>query len=91
MTKPLATTVYDLHFPRTEIVERTEEQPQAIEIHLTDVRAADPIRVTYDYDRDGWVIEQATRFEWEPDDTECDPGWREAAFCAAWQFKEREK
>ena len=51
---------------------------------LTDVRAADDIRISYDYDRDGWVIEQASIFEWDGDDEECDEDWQEVAFVKAW-------
>lgn len=51
---------------------------------LIDIRATDNIRISYDKSRDGWKIEQASTFEWEVDDEECDPGWQEAAFIQAW-------
>lgn len=57
---------------------------QAIEIDLMDVRAADSLRVSYDFERDGWVIKQASRFEWHGDDEECDSDWQEVAFIQAW-------
>lgn len=76
----------DLWYPRAEAA-----TAKFIQIGLVDVRAADDLRIRYDFDRDGWVVEQASRWEWEPDDTVCDPGWREAAFLQAWQFDEREK
>lgn len=60
-------------------------------IELSDTRAADPIRISYDFERDGWVVEQASVFEWDGDDTVCDPGWREVAFVKAWQFEEKEE
>lgn len=53
-------------------------------IGLMDVRAADDIRVSYDKDRDGWKIEQASIFEWDADDKVCDPDWQEVAFIQAW-------
>ena len=53
-------------------------------IDLGDVRAADGIRIGYDKERDGWVIEQASTFSWESDDGECDPDWQEVAFVEAW-------
>ena len=53
-------------------------------IGLMDVRAADSIRVSYDKERDGWVIEQASKFEWDADDDVCDPDWQEVAFVRAW-------
>lgn len=55
-----------------------------IEVGLVDVRAADSIRIHYDFDRDGYVIEQASRFEWDESDEQCDPGWQEVAFVQAW-------
>lgn len=63
---------------------RTEGSASAIEVSLCDVRAADSIRVSYDFERDGWKIEQASVFEWEPDDEVCDPDWQEVAFVQAW-------
>jgi hypothetical protein len=52
---------------------------------LVDVRAADSIRISYDFDRDGWLIEQAQKFEWgDEDDGSCDPMWKEVAFVKAW-------
>lgn len=62
-------------------------KPQYVEIGLEHVRAADSIRVSYDFARDGWKIEQASVFEWDCDDTECDRGWVEVGFCKAWQFE----
>ena len=54
-----------------------------INIGLVDVRAADSIRVSYDFDRDGWVIKQASVFEWDVGDTEMDEDWQEVAFIQA--------
>ena len=53
-------------------------------IGLMDVRCADSIRVSYDKERDGWKIEQASTFTWDGDDEECDPDWQEVAFVQAW-------
>lgn len=63
---------------------RLEENVKYIEVTLSDVRAADGIRVHYDFDRDGWVIEQASTFSWDADDEKCDPDWQEVAFIQAW-------
>jgi hypothetical protein len=71
----------DLWYPRTE-----KSPIKAVEIGLSDVRCADSIRITYDFDRDGWKIEQAQAHEWECDDPVCDPKWTETAFCPAWPF-----
>lgn len=53
-------------------------------IGLEDVRAADDIRISYDFDRDGWKIEQASIHSWDIDDEVCDPDWQEVAFVQAW-------
>ena len=65
---------------------RAEKNNKAIVVSLYDVRAADDIRISYDFARDGWVIEQATRDTWDVSDDVCDRAWKEAAFCPAWQF-----
>ena len=59
---------------------RVGDQARYIEVGLVDVRAADNIRISYDFDRDGYVIEQASCFE-GPDD---DDDWQEVAFVQAW-------
>jgi hypothetical protein len=68
----------DLWYPRVE------GNPVFVEVGLMDVRAADSIRVSYDFERDGWKIEQASTFSWECDDAVCDPNWQEVAFVKAW-------
>lgn len=60
-----------------------------VEVGLMHVRAADNIRISYDLGRDGWVIEQASVFEWGADDAECDPKWQEVAFIQAWALQEQ--
>jgi hypothetical protein len=72
----------ELQYPRCE-----DGRPTAVEINLCDVRAADGLLISYDFDRDGWVVKQASRFEWEAGDTVCDPGWKEVAFVQAWGSK----
>jgi len=63
------------------------EHTHYVEIELDDfaVRCTDSIRVSYDFERDGWRIEQAQFFEFAADDAVCDPGWTEVAFCRAFQ------
>jgi hypothetical protein len=55
-----------------------------IEIGLMHVRASDNIRIKYDSDRDGWVIEQSSIFEFDVDDNICDEDWQEVSFIKAW-------
>lgn len=61
--------------------------PQALQIALIHVRAADDIQVSYDFERDGWVIKQASVFSWDEDDASCDEDWQEVAFIQAWDRK----
>lgn len=68
-----------LEYPRTPGAKYS-----AIIINLCDVRAADGIRVSYDFDRDGWKVEQASTFTFDCDDPIQDPDWQEVAFVQAW-------
>jgi hypothetical protein len=63
---------------------RVNGSAKSIEVALTDVRAADSIRVTYDFERDGWSILQASVFEWDCTDEVMDADWQEVAFVQAW-------
>lgn len=72
------TVMVDLFYPRCD------DCPKSITVTLMDVRAADDIRISYDYERDGWKIEQASKFEFPADDEVCDPDWQEVAFVQAW-------
>lgn len=72
------TIAVDLEYPRCE------GRPKFVRLGLVDVRAADDIRISYDFERDGWKIEQASTFEWDGGDEVCDPDWKEVAFVKAW-------
>lgn len=62
-----------------------------LEISLCHTRASDNIRVKYESDRDGWIIEQASKHEWAEDEDD-DPDWQEVAFISAWgRTEEREE
>jgi hypothetical protein len=65
-------------------VPRTFDHPKVVEVGLMHVRAADSIRIEYDFDRNGYTIKQASRFQWEADDAACDSDWQEVAFVQAW-------
>ncbi len=73
------TIVAELWYPRTK------GEPAFINIGLVDVRASDGIRVHYDFDRDGWVIEQPTKLCWKSEE-EPDMAWKEVAFVRSWQL-----
>ena len=57
-----------------------------IKIDLCDVRASDGIRISYDFERDGWKIEQPSCLEWESNDNVCDEKYKESMFIPSWQF-----
>lgn len=68
----------DLWYPRSDGSAHT------LTLGLVDVRSADDIRISYDFDRDGWVIKQASVFEWARDDDVRDGDFQEVAFVQAW-------
>jgi hypothetical protein len=72
------TLVLDLWYPGLD------ESIGALEVGLMDVRAADSIRIRYDFERNGWSVLQASVFEWAADDTALDSDWQEVAFVPAW-------
>ena len=63
---------------------RTFDHPVAVQVGLMHVRAADDIRIEYDFERDGYVVKQGSIFEWPASDTVCDRDWQEVAFVEAW-------
>jgi hypothetical protein len=69
----------EIEYPRCE-----GQRVRAVQVGLCDVRAADSIRISYDFERDGWSIKQASTFSWDADDTVCDPDYQEVAFVQAW-------
>ena len=57
---------------------------QYVVVDQESVRASDGVRLHYDYERDGFVIEQASTFSWDGGDEVCDPDWQEVAFIRSW-------
>ena len=57
----------------------SRDNPQYVHLEICDVRANNGIRLWFDFERDGWVIERPTVFEWDCDDEVCDQGWQEVA------------
>ena len=71
-------TIYiELKYPRNE------KNKNKVQVGLMDVRAADDILIEYDFERDGWVIKQASKFQWEIGEKR-DEDWQEVAFIQAW-------
>lgn len=58
---------------------RVEGNVTHLEIDLVDVRASDGLRVSYDFDRDGWIIEQPINVD---EDT-----WKEVFFAKSWALE----
>lgn len=58
---------------------RAKNNPNHVEVELIDVRAANSIRIRYDFDRDGWQIEQERN---DPAGEHTDD-WHEVAFVPA--------
>lgn len=75
-------TIYvDLWYPGCD------PEAKYISIGLMHVRAADAIRISYDFERDGYLIEQQELFS-HPDGTVVAEGrWMEVAFIKAWQLE----
>lgn len=71
-----------LWYPRINDPERSLDHPARVEVELICVRAARPIRIQYDFLRNGYVITVPTLPEGHDDDSDCDLVWIEAAFVA---------
>lgn len=61
-------------------------------LHLVDVRASEGIRLIYDFDRDGWAIEQEEMYEFGGTILSKEPNsWKEVAFIKSWNLTTEEK
>lgn len=84
MTKQSDGTIYvEMEYPRND-----DSKAKRIIVGLSDVRAADDILIEYDFERDGYVIKQASKFSWSIDEYPGDPDWQEVAFVEAWAREE---
>lgn len=59
-------------------------------VDQSSLRASDGLRLHYDYERDGFVIEQASTFSWDADDEVCDHDWQEVSFVKSWEREKEE-
>lgn len=75
--KDLKRVVIDLFYPRSG-------QLKEIEVGLSDVRAADSILISYDFERDGYVIKQASGILESSDVDTNHEDFQEVAFVKAW-------
>ena len=67
-----------------------KQHRDCIIIELCHTRSANPIRIEFDSERDGYIIQQPTRFSWPIDDCCCDQVWKEVAFIQAWAVGKRD-
>ncbi|HMG11988.1 MAG TPA: hypothetical protein VK571_02345 [Gemmatimonadaceae bacterium] len=71
-----------LWYPRTQDPDRTLDHPVRVEVDLICVRAARPIRIEYDFDRNGYVITAPFLPAGHNDDHDCEFIWAEVSFVA---------
>lgn len=74
---------FDVEMMYPDIYEKSPANRGTVTLGLCHVRAADDIRISYESDRDGWVIEQASKFTIEEGE-DPDWDWQEVAFIQAW-------
>lgn len=72
------TLTVELTYPPRSDVANTHDQCRYIVVNQESVRASDGIRLVYDYDRDGFSIQQET----SPDN------WQEVYFAMSWALDE---
>lgn len=71
-----------LYYPRNSPI-------NTVELDLVEVRAADQVRVHYDFERNGWVMSQPRQYyvPIEDESFDLEVEWIESAFCPAWQYE----
>jgi hypothetical protein len=77
-----------LTYPPWTDADNKNDQCRYINVDQESVRASDGVRLHYDYERDGFVIEQPRprMKKVGPDSYEQVEDWIEVAFCQSWQF-----
>jgi hypothetical protein len=78
----------DKNVLQTELKYPYNKEIDTIQIGISDIRAADDVRVRYDFERDGWVMEQPRQY-YIPEEGFYELGveWIESAFCPSWQYE----
>jgi len=81
------TAHFDFLYPPYEI-EESNGKIRYLEVNIETVRASDGIRIHYDFDRDGFVIEQPMEKEIDKGDyIECEDEWHETSFIKSWALE----
>lgn len=75
--------IVDLWYPYPD-----SEGIKHVQVGMNAVRATDGIRVSYDFDRDGWVIHQPWPVDVQVGENayRVDEDWREVAFVRSWSM-----
>jgi hypothetical protein len=78
----------DLTYPPYTDADNSNEQCRYICINQESVRASDGVRLHYDYERDGFAVEQPQRrlIRTGPDSFEEADDWIEVGFFQSWKF-----
>lgn len=86
--------IVELTYPPRSDEDNPNGQVRYVQVDQESVRASDGVRLFYDYERDGWVIQQASRFSWATAEDANAPNaedWQEVAFVESWARAETEE
>lgn len=75
-------TVHESH--RWISLDYPERPVEMLRVCLCDVRASEPIQIGYDFDRDGWVIQEQTSLSTETGEET----WKEVCFIESKDWNE---
>lgn len=70
--------------PEFEFVYPRHHRIERLFVGLEDVRAANTLEIYFDFDRNGWVVEAATKFAWSEGEDYSDRRLEEVAFIPAY-------
>ena len=84
------TANFEFLYPPYE-TEPVGEKVRYLTVGISTVRASDGIRIHYDFERDGYSIEQPQQLAWSADGKVCDEKWTETAFVQSWHFEKEQE
>lgn len=77
----------ELTYPPHTNADNVNGQCRYVYVNQESVRASDGIRMCYDFERDGWSIQQGSVWEWDSEEESTAPNaedWQEVAFVQSW-------
>lgn len=86
--------IVEITYPPRSDEGNPNDQVRYVQVDQESVRASDGVRLFYDYERDGWVIQQASRFSWATAEDANAPtaeDWQEVAFIESWARQETDE